>query len=307
MSAESILILGTGAMACFFGARLAGAAQVTLLGTWEDGLKALQSEGIRLVGLDGSLHRVHVGVARETEACRGASLALVLVKSWQTGRAAEQLARCLRPDGLALTLQNGLGNLEILASAVGQDRAALGVTTCGATLLGPGHVRVGGMGPTYLGPHPGLDRLAGLLEAAGFEVERSDDLQGLQWGKLAVNTGINPVSALLGVPNGALLELPGLQEVLRAAVDETAAVAAARGVNMAFQDPAVETIKVAERTGENLSSMLQDIRRGAPTEIDAICGAVVREGERLGIDAPVNRALWNLVRGLAAKAERITT
>lgn len=307
MSAESILILGTGAMACFFGARLAGVAQVTLFGTWEDGLKALQTEGIRLVDLDGSLHRLRVGVAREAEACRGASLALVLVKSWQTGRAAEQLARCLSPDGLALTLQNGLGNLEILASAVGQDRAALGVTTCGATLLGPGHVRVGGIGPTYLGPHPGLDRLAGLLEEAGFEVERSDDLQGLQWSKLAVNTGINPVSALLGVPNGALLELPGLQEVLRAAVDETAAVAAARGVKMAFQDPAGETIKVAERTGENLSSMLQDIRRGAPTEIDAICGAVVREGARLGIDTPVNRTLWNLVRGRAAKAERITT
>jgi 2-dehydropantoate 2-reductase len=307
MSAESILILGTGAMACFFGARLAGAAQVTLLGTWEEGLKALEAEGIRLVELDGSLQRVRVRVARETEACRAAALALVLVKSWQTERAAQQLARCLGADGLALTLQNGLGNLEILASAVGTDRAALGVTTCGATLLGPGHVRVGGTGPTYLGPHPGLDRFAGLFEQAGFKIERSDDLQGLQWSKLAVNTGINPVSALLDVRNGELLELPGLQDVLRAAVEETAAVAAARGANMAFQDPVGETIAVAGRTGENLSSMLQDIRRGAPTEIDAICGAVVREGERLGVDTPVNRALWNLVRGQAAKAERITT
>jgi 2-dehydropantoate 2-reductase len=177
---------------------------------------------------------------------------------------------------VALTLQNGLGNLETLTASVGAGRVALGVTTCGATLLGPAHARVGGLGPTYLAPHSRLDRLASLLEAAGFEIQRVDDLQGLQWSKLAVNTGINPVSALLDVPNGALLKLPGLEDVLRAAVEETAAVA-------------------------NLSSMVQDVRRGAPTEIDAICGAVVREGERLGVGTPVNRTLWHLVRGRAAR------
>ena len=301
MKSDSILILGTGAMACFFGARLADVAQVTLLGSWEDGLNALQSDGIRLIEPDGSLRKARVQVAREIEPCRGAALALVLVKSWQTERAAQQLARCLEPDGLALTLQNGLGNLEILSGMIGTERAALGVTTCGATLLGPAHARIGGLGPTYLAPHPGLDRLADMLESAGFEIQRVDDLPGLQWSKLAVNTGINPISALLDVPNGALRELPGLDEVLRAAVEETAAVARGRGVKLAFSDPVDETLAVAERTGANLSSMLQDIHRGAPTEIDAICGAVVREGESLGIETPVNRALWNLVRGRAAR------
>jgi 2-dehydropantoate 2-reductase len=301
MKSDSILILGTGAMACFFGARLADVAQVTLLGSWEDGLNALQSDGIQLIEPDGSLRQARVQVAREVEPCRGAALALVLVKSWQTDRAAEQLARCLLPDGLALTLQNGLGNLEILAGTIGAERAALGVTTCGATLLGPAHVRVGGLGPTYLAPHPGLDRLTGLLESAGFEIQRVDDVISLQWSKLAVNTGNNPVSALLEVTNGALRELPGLEDVMRTAVEETAAVASARGVRLAFTDPVGETLAVAERTGANLSSMLQDIRRGAPTEIDAICGAVVREGESLGVDTPVNRALWNLVRARAAR------
>jgi len=301
MKRDPILILGTGAMACFFGARLADVAQVTLLGSWEQGLRALESGGIRLEESDGTQRLARVQVARETGPCRGAGLALVLVKSWQTQRAAQQLARCLLPDGVALTLQNGLGNLETLTASVGTGRVALGVTTCGATLLGPAHARVGGLGPTYLAPHSRLDRLAGLLEDAGFEIQRVDDLQGLQWSKLAVNTGINPVSALLDVPNGALLELPGLEEVLRAAVEETAAVARAGGVKMAFEDPVDETRGVAERTGANLSSMVQDLRRGAPTEIDAICGAVVREGERLGVGTPVNRTLWNLVRGRAAR------
>jgi len=301
MTRDSILILGSGAMACFFGARLAAVAQVTLLGSWEAGLQALEAGGIRLEQRDGSLLQARVGVAREVGPCRGARLALVLVKSWQTERAAAQLTRCLLPDGIALTLQNGLGNLETLAGAVGAERVALGVTTSGATLLGPAHARVGGEGPTYLAPHPGLDRLARVLEAAGFEIKREADLQGLQWSKLAVNCGINPASALLEVPNGALLDLPGLQDVLRAAVEEAAQVAQARGIALAFEDPVAETMQVAERTAGNLSSMLQDINRGAPTEIDAICGAVVREAERLGVAAPVNRALWNLVRGRAAR------
>jgi 2-dehydropantoate 2-reductase len=302
---ESVLIVGTGAMACLFGARLADVAHVTLLGSWEDGLGALEADGIRLIELDGSERRAAVQVAREVGPCQGAELALVLVKSWQTERAAKQLKRCLKREGVALTLQNGLGNLETLAGTLGEGRVALGVTTCGATLLGPAHARVGGVGPTYLASHPGLDRLGRLLEAAGFEIQRVEDLKGLQWGKLAVNAGINPVSALLDVPNGSLLELPGLKEVLRAAVVETAAVARAQGVKLTFDDPFQETLRVAGRTGANLSSMVQDLRRGAPTEIDAICGAVVREGESLGVPTPVNRALWNLVRGRAARKDDV--
>lgn len=287
-------------MACLFGARLSRVAEVTLLGTWEEGLRAIESSGIRLVERDGSEGRYKVSVTRETDPCLGSQLALVLVKSWQTPRAALQLAKCLAPDGLVLTLQNGLGNIEKLEEEVGENRAALGVTTTGATLLGPAHVRIGGEGPTYLAAHPGLDPMTDLLSRAGFEVVQVDDLQGLQWAKLAVNCGINPVSALLNVPNGALLDLPGTGALIQWLVDETVAVAHARGVTLPFDDLAAETRSVAARTADNLSSMVQDIHRGAPTEIDAICGAVVREGERLGIATPVNRALWNLVRARAA-------
>ncbi len=241
-----------------------------------------------------------MSVARETDPCRGSRLALVLVKSWQTPRAALQLGTCLAPDGIVLTLQNGLGNIEQLVEQVGEDRAALGVTTTGGTLLGPAHVRVGGEGPTYVAAHPGLDPMTELLATAGFEVVQVDDLQGLQWAKLAVNCGINPLSALLDVPNGALLELPGTGDLMQSLVEETVAVARALGVALPFEDLAAETRAVASRTAENLSSMVQDIHRGAPTEIDAICGAVVRAGEKHGLATPVNRALWDLVRARAA-------
>jgi 2-dehydropantoate 2-reductase len=285
-------------MACLFGARLAPHADVTLLGTWVEGLDALRAHGVRLREADGNEHEIAVAVSDDPADCTGAKMALVLVKSWQTERAAAQLAQCLDPDGVALTLQNGLGNLEILQHALGAERAALGVTTTGATLLGPGHVRAGGVGPTHLGPHARLEPLADLLRQAGFAIEFADDLQALLWGKLAINSGINPLTAILRVPNGTLNELPDAKTLMQAAAVETSKVAAALGVSLPNKDVEAAVVDVAFRTAKNHSSMLQDILRGAPTEIDAISGAVARRAEALGISAPVNRTLWHLVRAL---------
>lgn len=298
-SGRRVLIVGTGAMACLFGARLAPLAEVTLLGTWAAGLEALKERGIRLDS-DGKeeIHRVRA--TARPEDCLGAEFALVLVKSWQTERAAAMLKTCLAEDGVALTLQNGLGNIETLQSALGEARAALGVTTTGATLLGPGHVRAGGSGPTHIARHPRLEAGKNLLEQAGFQVEIADDVEGLLWGKLVVNAGINPLTALLRVPNGRLLDLPEARALMTEAATEAAAVAQAAGIRIPHADPVRQVEDVARRTATNRSSMLQDILRGAPTEIDAICGAVTRQGERLGIEVPVNRTLWRLVRSVVA-------
>jgi 2-dehydropantoate 2-reductase len=198
---------------------------------------------------------------------------------------------------VALSLQNGLGNLEILQQALGAERAALGITTTGATLLGPGYVRAGGDGPTHLGPHLRLDPLCALLRRAGFAIKLVDDLQALLWRKLAINAGINPLTAILRVPNGALCELPHARSLMQAAAVETSKVAASLGVRLP-NDVAAAVLDVAFRTASNHSSMLQDILRRAPTEIDSISGAVVRHAEAQGIAAPVNWALWNLVRAM---------
>jgi 2-dehydropantoate 2-reductase len=152
------------------------------------------------------------------------------------------------------------------------------------------------VGPTYIAPHPRLETLVDLLETAGFEVHAASDLLSLMWGKLVVNTGINALTALLEVRNGKLLEGTHARSLMNTAAMETARVAEAQGIKLPYDDPTQEVEAVARRTAENESSMLQDIRRGAPTEVDAINGAVVREGDRLGVPAPVNRTLWNLVR-----------
>ena len=282
-------------MAGFFGGRLASYADVTLLGSWKEGLDAVRESGIR-VQENGEVKKVHVKATDDPSECEGVNTALVLVKSWQSEMAATMLTNCLAADGVALTLQNGLGNIEVLEAAIGPERAALGVTTTGATLLGPGMIRAGGSGPTYVAPHPRLELLVDLLETSGFEVHAASDLVSLLWGKLVVNTGINALTALLEVRNGELLESSHARSLMNAAALETAQVAEAQGIKLPYDDPSQEVEGVARRTAENDSSMLQDIRRGAPTEVDAINGAVVREGERLGVPTPVNQSLWNLVR-----------
>jgi 2-dehydropantoate 2-reductase len=295
----SVLIAGSGAMACLFGARLSPYADVTLLGTWPEGVAALQRHGVRLEA--GGMETRHaVRVISDPADGRGARFALVLVKSWQTRRTSAMLADCLAPDGVALTLQNGLGNLEVLRSALGPERAALGVTTMGATLVEPGAVRVGGAGPTYVARHPRLEVHLEPLRQAGLEIEVEEDLAAVQWGKLAVNAGINPLTAILRVVNGALLEDDDARTILGEAARETAAVATALGVRLPYLDAAGQAEEVARRTAANRSSMLQDMLRGAPTEIDAINGAVAEAGERLKVPTVVNRTLWRMVRAAVA-------
>ena len=299
---DSLVIVGTGALASLFAARLAEAdITATLLGTWPEGLEALRTYGVRLVEANGSERVYPVQATADPAACAGVRFALVLVKSWQTARAAQQLTRCLAPDGLALTLQNGLGNLERLAQALGESRVALGVTTAGATLLGPGRVRPGGEGPISIGAHPRLDPLAHLLRRAGFEIELVPEAEDLLWSKLVINAAINPLTALLRVPNGALLTRPSARKLLGAAAREAAAVAAGLCRHLTYPDPVATAEAVARRTAVNHSSMFQDIVRAAPTEIDAICGAIVKAGEGCGIPTPVNRTLWLSVKALTEK------
>jgi len=294
---QPILIVGTGALATLFAARLSAAGHpITMLGTWENGLVALNNQGARLVDTNGSERAFPVEATSDPRDCKGARYALVLVKSWQTERVAKQLAECLTEDGLALTLQNGMGNREHLAGTLGLPRVALGVTTTGATLLGPGLARAGGEGVISVEAHPRLGPLETALTGAGFNVQVVNDADALIWGKLVINAAINPLTALLRVPNGELLYRPAAHKIMGLLAKEAAAVAMAQGIHLPFDDAVRAAEDVARKTASNHSSMFQDMRRGAPTEIDAICGAITQTGEKLGVSTPVNRVCWHLTR-----------
>jgi 2-dehydropantoate 2-reductase len=300
-----ILVVGTGALACLFAARLAGSGnEVTLLGSWPEGLRALRSNGVRLLDLNGNEHCYPVQVIDEVKHGVHFSRAIVLVKSWQTARVASQLQICLDASGIALTLQNGLGNFETLVDSLGTERVTLGVTTMAARLIEPGYVQHTGEGKVTLGFHPRLADLREALAKSGFQVESNADPQSLLWGKLVINASINPLTAILGITNGELLEQEDIRELLHEIATEAEFIAYHKGVRLPYPDPIVMVEQVAMNTAANRSSMLTDILNGRATEIDAINGAIVQAGEEAGVPTPVNRVLWQLVRGLDSLSER---
>ncbi len=295
-------IAGVGAMGCLLGAYLGAIADVTLLGCWPEHLAAVRRDGLRLEHPDGRITQHALAMTNDASQIGRAAIALVAVKSRQTPAAAQSIAQFLPAGGLTVTLQNGLNNRAALRGVLGDERVTLGVTTQGATVIAPGVVRHAGHGPTYFGRDAALgpsqlaclDELALLFERAGLETHVVGDTDALVWGKLAVNAAINPLTALLRAPNGYLLQHEALIALMRQTAAEVAAVAAAQGIHL--PDGATDRpITVARATAANRSSMLQDVERGAMTEIDAICGAVVRAGRAAGVPTPLNARLHTLV------------
>jgi len=284
-----VTIFGTGAMGCLFAARLSKAARVTMLGTWREAIQTIRRAGIRIEE-SGQSRSVPVAAEFYGTPLPPADLVLVLVKSWQTQSVAGYLPQYLGVNGAALSLQNGLGNIEALG-----EKAFPGVTEEGATLSAPGYVIHCGAGPTHV---TAPEHVAELFRNAGFETYACapEKAESLIWGKLAVNCGINALTALLGVCNGELLKREGASVMMRRAALECASVADAGGIVLPFADAAARVTEVARKTAKNRSSMFQDILRGCPTEIDAINGAVVREGTRLQVPTPVNEALWQAIK-----------
>ena len=295
-----LLIVGSGALATLFAARLSAVGvNVTMLASWQAGLEVLRKSGASLEGEDSRA----VQATDDPVDCRAAKFALVLVKSWQTEHSASQLVECLADDGLAVTLQNGLGNDAILSKALGLQRVSRGVTTLGATLLAPGLVRSGGEGVITLDAHAPLAVLEQMLRVAGFDVNVVENMEPVVWGKLIVNAAINPLTALLRVKNGLLLSNPPARALMGELAEEAVRVAEALAVALPFLDPTRSVEEVAQRTAENISSMLQDVMRGAQTEVDAINGAIVRLGVQNGIPTPVNRVICSLVEALPVRGE----
>ncbi len=298
----AVVIIGSGALGSLFAAFLEPHARIVMLGHWSEQIETVKSKGLTCVNLDGVRSRHQFPVTDNARELGTVRLALVLVKSYQTARSAIEIAPMLAPDGLVVTLQNGLGNYEILEATLGYGRVAQGITAQGATLVRPGLVRHAGQGYTYIAATPGKERtfadLIDLLERAGLMIQMTNDVKSLQWGKLAINAGINPLTAILRVKNGYLAKNELASQVMCAAAEETATIASALEISLPFSSASRRAIEVAEDTADNLSSMLQDVLRGAPTEIDAINGAVADYGRKLGIPAPINEELWRLVKEL---------
>lgn len=298
-----IAVVGPGALGCLFAGMLALAGHdVGLLGRRDEQAASINADGI-VVERDGVERRASVRASTDPAQLGPVDLAIVLVKSTDTAEAATSLPVLLAPDGAALSLQNGLGNVEALVSILGAERVLGGITSQGATLLGTGRVRHAGFGPTSLAEATGglterAREIASLLSGTGFEARAYDAVAPLVWGKLIANAAINPLGALLRCQNGHTAERPSSETLFVGLAAEAGAVARALGVVLPFPDPVEHARSVAQVTYGNRNSMLQDVENGRRTEIDAINGAVARLGAEVGVPTPLNATVASLIRAL---------
>ncbi|NCO59287.1 MAG: 2-dehydropantoate 2-reductase [Deltaproteobacteria bacterium CG_4_8_14_3_um_filter_51_11] len=297
----NILVVGPGAMGCLFAARLKDAGNnVALLDYREQRAATISRQGV-IVEDGGRSTSVNVPAFAEGTAF-SPEVIIVFVKSAQTNDAALNASRWALPDSIVLTLQNGLGNLETLQHIFGKERVTAGITAEGGTLLGTGHVRHAGRGETIIGLLPGkeaeIEHIATALNSAGFCARTIEKVEGLIWGKLLVNVGINALAAITRLTNGDLPETQPLRPIMRDAVEEAMEVVRAKGIQLPYDDPMEKVLEVCRATSTNIASMLQDVLRERKTEVDAINGAIVREATALGIGSPVNRTLSGIIRGI---------
>lgn len=298
-----MLIVGPGAMGCLFAARLFNAGyKVTLLDHNEKRADEINRQGIIVQGVSGS-YNAKVQVITKTSGIK-ADIVFICVKSGNTADAAESIKPAVKEDTLITTLQNGIGNVEILKRIFGDDKIIGGITSEGATSLAYGKIRHAGSGSTVLGPRAkhgdNLDKLVEALNMSGFSARCADNVDDLIWGKLIINTGINALTAITGLMNGQLPRFEGTLDIMKDAVEEAVAVSKAKGINLPYVDPLTKVLEVCSQTSCNIASMLQDVLNKKTTEIDYINGAICREGEITGVPTPVNLTLTRLIKTIEA-------
>jgi 2-dehydropantoate 2-reductase len=296
------VIMGPGAMGSLFGGLLTRAGEEL----WLVGYLKEQIDTICSVGLTfeekGQTQIIPMNATPDVTSVGKADLVIFFVKTYDTEKAVSDALVLEKEDTIFLTLQNGLGNEEVICQKIDRKKVMLGVTGHGATLVGPGHIRHAGWGKTFIGEldHRITDRasrIAQTLCKAGIETEVSSNIHGQVWEKLLVNVGINALTALTGFKNGQLLDYPETSGLMERLVVEAEEVARRKGIRLE-EDPIEKVRRVAEATKENRSSMGQDVDRRQKTEIGAINGAVVREAQALGIPVPFNQAVTDLVKAI---------
>ena len=305
-----IIIVGPGAMGSLLASFLSKAKQdLWLLDKDSDRASRINSGGISIEGVSGEW-QVKVRSTVEAKEIGEADLAIICVKSYDTKDAALALKPAIGAKTKVLTLQNGLGNVEIISEVVGWERVIGGVTNLGATLLEPGKVRHAGKGETVIGRIDGkipveMRYIRELFNKAGLETRISKDIKSILWSKLIINAGVNALTAITRLNNGRLLEFEGTRRIMREAVTEAIRIAKRKKVRLTSDDPLAKVEAVSEATAANISSMLQDVLRKKRTEIDFINGVIVRQGQELGIPVPANQMLVDLVKTIEASYDMV--
>lgn len=296
-----IVIVGAGAIGSLLGALFSrGKQEVWILEKNPEKADKLGRSGITVETGSGSWHAPVKASARASD-IGAADLILICVKSYDTKKAVTSVKPAVSESTSILTLQNGIGNIEIISEIAGPERVIGGITSMGATFIETGRVRLAGKGDTVIGRIDGripveMRSIRAALSKAGMEVKVSRDIKGSLWSKLLINCAINPLTALTRLKNGKLLAYEQSRKIMGQAVAEGVKIAKKKHIKLLYDDPLAKVEAVCEATADNISSMLQDVLKKKQTEIDFINGALVRHGQEMGVHVPINAMLLDLVK-----------
>ncbi len=294
-----VAVVGAGAVGGYFGGMLRRAgAPVIMIGRGAF-VEAVEKSGIFLDTVQFK-ESVRVEASTELKDVRGAEIVLFCVKTTDNAATAGALGPLLAPGALVVSLQNGVDNAEQIRAASG-IAALSAVVYVAASVPEPGRVKHVGRGDLVVGPrNPESERISALFERAGVDCRISDNIAGELWTKLTWNCALNAVSALGRAKYGQIAASADARKLVEAVVYEVLAVAKAANIHPpGFEDPQVAlagSFKIATQMAEALSSTAQDMNRGKRTEIDSLNGYIARLGAELGVPAPVNQALYALVK-----------
>jgi 2-dehydropantoate 2-reductase len=298
--AMQIIVLGAGAIGSLYGAKLAAANDVILVGR-PDHAAAINSCGLRMEGLESGVVRIRA--AATVTLVNANALILLTTKVTGTAAALEPMAPLVRDDTTILCLQNGLGSEEIVRTALrGRGVVLRGITQFGAIFETPGAIKYMAAGYTVIERHPRSDPIADALTAAGLHCRISPNIVAEVWHKTVFNCVVNPITAMLGCEVGGIAG-PGLDRLKQLVIDECVAVAVTQGIN--FDVDFMREINETFAPSRNIASMQQDLLHGRTTEIDYMNGAVATLGAEQGVPCPVNRALTAIIKAMEAQAQSL--
>ena len=296
-----IAVVGCGAVGSIFAAHLARLDDVEVFAydVAKEHVRAINDRGLRLSGAADFTARLKASSdVAELPRC---DYGIVATKSIHTAQAIPQAARLFDDASAVCSVQNGVGNEEILAQHV--RYVIRGTTFPAGHLIEPGHVSFDIRGDTWVGPFEPTDtpmqkveELAAVITRAGLNTIALKDARGAQWTKLIFNASTNPVGALARLHHRAATEFEPTGKLFEALIDEGIAVARALGIEL-HGDPRDLVKKGASAPGKHKASMFQDVEAGRLTEVDFMNGAIVKWGEQVGVPTPLNKALWALVKG----------
>ena len=302
MKAAEVVVVGAGSMGLLLATALTDAGVPTAVVVRRSETVAALRQGVAVTTPAG-VKTVPVDATDDVTGLVAPRFVVMAVKSYDLAAALPNVVGWATSGTTVVTWQNGLDAPDLAASAVGADRVLAAVTQQAATRTEAAAISHLGHGPTWVGcptggPDARADQLASCLRAAEWEASATPDIATALWSKAAVNAAINPLSALLGWPNGRLAATAQTRALMGQLAREVGAVAAALGHPL--DAPAERALAVATATRDNLSSMLQDVRAGRPTEIEAITGSILRRAASVHQELAANRVLYQLVMALVA-------